>query len=391
MNRRFTAVFFLLFLFMAANLADIAAQSGSYLETIYQAGDSGVSAVKNEEDVNFNCPLTDENTAVVNTPDPVGDPKQQEAIERLQKMVDNLMRILAGKMCGARIVVVVIPCERIVPKPTTPAPTPAPKPTTPATPAPTPAPKPTTPTTPTTPAPTPAPKPTTPTTPTTPAPATPVPTPTDPAAGKEAVRDAIKQKYGISAVDGKNQVWSENQLKAADEALASLPEFFRKTTDVIFRDGPPYSSFIPPSAAAYVIVPERKIHMLDLSTQMTQSSYNSLVAAYGRAPTQAEQMAYLKHNFKRTLVHEMTHCFQNTYPQVYQNWSRTFWPGGRLTGTCPTGYGRTQPAEDMAESVATYYTGGTIRNGVFVSKSGATMDLNRYNFIKQYVMNGKEF
>ncbi len=69
-------------------------------------------------------------------------------------------------------------------------------------------------------------------------------------------------------------------MKAADEALATLPEFFRKTTDVIYRDGPPYASFIPSSASAYVIVPQRKIHMLDLSTQMTQSGYNSLVAAY---------------------------------------------------------------------------------------------------------------
>jgi hypothetical protein len=131
--------------------------------------------------------------------------------------------------------------------------------------------------------------------------------------------------------------------------------------------------------------------MLDLSAQMTQGAYNSLVAAYGRAPTTEEQMAYLKHNFKRTLVHEMTHCFQNTYPQVMQNWSRQFWPGGRLVGQCPTGYGRTQPVEDMSESVATYWTGGSIKNGVFVSRSGATMDLERYNFIKQYIMDGKEY
>jgi hypothetical protein len=131
--------------------------------------------------------------------------------------------------------------------------------------------------------------------------------------------------------------------------------------------------------------------MLDLSAQMTQGAYNSLVAAYGRAPTTEEQMAYLKHNFKRTLVHEMTHCFQNTYPQVMQTWSQKFWPGGRLVGQCPTGYGRTQPVEDMAESVATYWTGGSIRNGVFVSRSGTTMDLERYNFIKKYIMDGKEY
>ncbi len=206
------------------------------------------------------------------------------------------------------------------------------------------------------------------------------------------MRAAVLAKYGISLTDGANNCsWSINQLNAANEAFGELPSFFRKCTDVVYRDGQPNASFIPPSASAYVMVPQRKVHMLDLSVSMTQNAYNSMVAAYGRAPTQAEQMAYLKHNFKRTLVHEMTHCFQNTYPQVYQAWASKFWPGGRLSGTCPTGYGRTQPAEDMAESVATYYTGGTIRNGMFVSKSGATMDLNRYNFIKQYVMDGKEY
>lgn len=406
MNQRFMAAFLALFLIFALNCVPVMAQSGSYLETIYQAGDSGTSAMQNEEDVNFACPLTDDNPEIIDAPEPIGDPKQQQAIERLQKIIDSLMRVLSGKLCGTKIIVIVIPCERIVPKPkpvpenppvvtkppTTPPATPptTPKPTTPkpTTPAPV-TPKPTTPPVP--PAPPAPPVATTPPTPEVKPPTTPAP-PAPPAiSDKEAVRAGIKAKYGIDAADGSNQTWSENQLKAADEALATLPPLFQKCTDVIFRDGPPYASFIPSSAAAYVIVPQHKVHMLDLSAQMTQGSYNSLVAAYGRAPTQAEQMAYLKHNFKRTLVHEMTHCFQNTYPQIYQNWSRKFWPGGRLVGSCPTGYGRTQPAEDMAESVATYWTGGTIRNGVFVSKSGAVMDLERYNFIKQYIMSGKEF
>ncbi|MBU1107866.1 MAG: hypothetical protein KKB51_14425 [Candidatus Riflebacteria bacterium] len=377
--------------------APLYAQSGSYLDTIYKADEKGTSAMTD-------CPLsnpttvgTDEPTDVVDVPEPIGDPAQQKALERLQNMINQIMRIIGGKMCGSRIIIVVIPCERIIPKPTptpapkpVPTPTPAPKPAPQVDPKPTPTPTPTPKPTPTpTPTPTPKPEPTPQPAPT-PAPK-PEPTPQPATDSKEAVRDAIKTKYGISAIAGQNQDWSENQLRAADEAFASLPTSFRRCTDTVYRDGPPYDPRIPPSAAAYVIVPQHKVHMLDLSAQMTQGAYNSMMAAYGRAPTQAEQMAYLKHNYKRTLVHEMTHCFQNSYPQVAQNWSRTFWPNGRLTGQCPTGYGRTQPVEDMAESVATYWTGGSIKNGVFVSKSGATMDLERYNFIKKYIMDGKEY
>jgi hypothetical protein len=386
--------------------APIYGQSGSYLDSIYNADEQGTSAAADEPETNYATTDTD-TPEVVDVPEPTGDPAQQKALERLQGIINQIMRIIGGKMCGARITIVVIPCERIVPKPKpqpevvakpepkpapkpTPAPTPQPEPK--PTPAPTPQPKPTPAPTPTPkpePTPTPAPKPTPAPTPA-PKPE-PQPTPQPPSDSKESVRAAIKAKYGIDAADGQNQTWSENQLRAADEAFASLPAFFRKCTDTVYRDGPPYDPRIPPSAAAYVIVPQHKIHMLDLSAQMTQGAYNSLVAAYGRAPSKDEQMAYLKHNYKRTLVHEMTHCFQNTYPQVMQTWSRTFWPGGRLAGQCPTGYGRTQPVEDMAESVATYWSGGSIRNGVFVSRSGTVMDLERYNFIKKYIMDGKEY
>ncbi len=405
MNRRLFAIFLVFCLLLSAE-ASIFAQGDSYLDTIYRAKDKGTAAGTNQNEINYACPLTSGNSQtaadddkwpvndkpedVVDVGEPVGDPSQQAAIEKLQRTIDSLMRVLTGKMCGVRIVVRVIPCRRIIPRPKPePAPTPKPEPSPTPKPEPKPEPQPQ-------PQPTPKPEPT-------PEPApqpqpqpTPQPEPAPqpditPPQGKDAIRASIKQKWGIDAADGQNQTWSENQLKAADEAFASLPPFFRNCTDVVYRDGPPYSSFIPPTAAAYVIVPQRKIHMLDLSTKMTQSGYNSLVAAYGRAPTQEEQMAYLKHNFKRTLVHEMTHTFQNTYPQVMRTWQNTFWPGGRLTGTCPTGYGRTQPVEDMAESVATYWTGGSIRNGYFVSNSGARMDLNRYNFIKNNIMDGKEY
>jgi hypothetical protein len=82
----------------------------------------------------------------------------------------------------------------------------------------------------------------------------------------------------------------------------------------------------------------------------------------------------------------MTHTFQNTYPQVYNAWKSTF-----DHRTSPTPYGATQPAEDMAESVRVYWTGGTIKNGKFVSNAGVTMDLERYEFIKNNIMKGVEY
>ncbi len=404
MNRRLAFVLWVMLCFVLTNIAPVTAQGDSYLDTIYRAGNAGTAVTGEDSQVNY---AGDDNQIpeVVDVPDPVGDPQQQKAIEKLQSVINSLMRIIAGRMCGTRIIVVVIPCERLFPKPPVPTATATSTSTSTSTGTSTSTATATSTSTSTSTATTTSTSTATATstststatatnTSTSTATATSTSTSTATATGtdKESIRAAVKAKYNISLTDGTNGCsWSENQLKAADEAFGELPAFFRGCTDAVYRDGQPNASFIPASALAYVMVPQRKVHMLDLSVSMTQGAYNSMVAAYGRAPTQAEQMAYLKHNFKRTLVHEMTHCFQNTYPQVYQSWASRFWPGGRLTGTCPTGYGRTQPAEDMAESVATYYTGGSIRNGVFVSRSGATMDMNRYNFIKQYVMNGKEY
>jgi hypothetical protein len=387
MNRRTILALFLIFGFITVNICGYA-QSESYLDTIYQAGDKGSAAALEEEDVNY---VTDpeEPPEIVDIPEQKGLPEQQEALNRLQNIINNIMRILGGKMCGTKIVIVVIPCDKIVPKPPaepeptpdpTPDPAPDPQPDPDPAPEPDPAPQPDP-----TPDPEPAPQPD-------PAP-DPQPEP-DPAPEQNpgdkpddvaGMRSYIQQKYGISCTDGDQANWSINQIKAADEAFESLPEFFRNATQVVYRDGPA-PSFAPPTVLGYVIVPQRKIHMMDLSTKMTQSLYNALTAAYGRPPTQEEQLYALKRNFQGTLVHEMTHCFQNTYPQVYQSWKNTF-----NCSSSPTGYGKTQPAEDMAESVRVYWSGGKIQNGKFISNGGIQMDLDRYEFIKAHIMKGKEF
>jgi hypothetical protein len=111
----------------------------------------------------------------------------------------------------------------------------------------------------------------------------------------------------------------------------------------------------------------------------------------GREPTEEEQKREVKVSFQHTLVHEMTHCLQFTYPDLEKTWKEKFWPGGKITGDCPTAYGRTIDYEDMAESVACYWLGGNIENGSFTTAYGTKMDMERYNFIKTYIMSGKEF
>ena len=102
MNRRLTlALFALCFIF--ASVFSVAGQDGSYLDTIYRAGDSGTSAVS-DEGVPQYIENTDQPPEVVDVPDPVGDPAQQKAIEKLQNIINSLMRIIAGKICGTRIV-----------------------------------------------------------------------------------------------------------------------------------------------------------------------------------------------------------------------------------------------------------------------------------------------
>jgi len=111
----------------------------------------------------------------------------------------------------------------------------------------------------------------------------------------------------------------------------------------------------------------------------------------GREPTLKEQQDEVKIQFQYTLVHEMTHCFQNKYPEKLAEWKSKFWPDGKITGDCPTAYGKTLYYEDMAESVACYWLGGKIENGYFVTAFGTKMDLERYNYIKEFVMSGQEY
>jgi outer membrane biosynthesis protein TonB len=390
MKRQTFFIFFLVLGFVTAGIAGYA-QSQSYLDTIYQADQQkkGAATSIEEDDAQYAQDSANANSEIIDVPEQEGRPEQQTAQEKLQNVINNILRILTGKVCGTRIIIVVIPCEKIIPPPEPepepepepdpqPDPDPAPDPEPDPDPDPTPDPEPD-------PDPDPAPEPEPEPEPDPDPDPDPVVDPDQKPDDVEGMRAYIKDTYGIDCSDGDRATWSINQIKAADEAFESLPPFFRDATQVVYRDGPA-PSFAPPTVLGYVIVPQRKVHMMDLSTKMTTGLYNSLVNAYGRAPTEEEQMAALKRNFQGTLVHEMTHTFQNTYPQIAQRWYNTF-----DHRTSPTGYGATQPAEDMAESVRVYWQGGRIQNGRFVSNGGTTMDLERYEFIKNYIMDGEEY
>lgn len=185
----------------------------------------------------------------------------------------------------------------------------------------------------------------------------------------EGMRNYIKDTYGVNSIDG-TAAWTLKQLEAADEMYGGLPPgFVGATTQVVRdRDLPGYNGVL-----GYVRSDKpSRVHVLDLS-----------VVVYGNSPAAMEST---KRGFQHTLVHEMTHCLQFKYPNVYNQWRNKFWPGNRLIGTCPSAYGRTQPAEDMAESFAFFILGGTIRGNYFVTPGGSMMDLERYEFIRS-IMN----
>ncbi|MBF0544252.1 MAG: hypothetical protein HQM08_07460 [Candidatus Riflebacteria bacterium] len=175
--------------------------------------------------------------------------------------------------------------------------------------------------------------------------------PVDNIAGLKA---KISSKYGINALDGDGSKWTEAQLTIADKVFASLPNAFVKCTKTVQRD----AVFMSPNVLGYVKMGIPTVHLLNSS---------------------------VSYDFQGTLVHEMTHCFQASNSQIATAWQNKFWPSGQMAGPKPpsvSSYGNTQPLEDMAESVRVYWN------------SGATMKAqqpDRYNFIKNNVMSGREF
>ncbi|EKD83523.1 MAG: hypothetical protein ACD_39C00620G0006, partial [uncultured bacterium] len=141
----------------------------------------------------------------------------------------------------------------------------------------------------------------------------------------------------------------------------------------------------------YVQPPALVVHMLNPATVISDDLYQQLKDYYGRDPTEAEQLYQIKKGFQKTLVHEMGHCFHISNPSKFTSWKSKFWPNGVIKGDSVSTYGETLPEEDFAETCAYYFLGGKIVGDYFLASNGGKIDIERYNFIKDNVMGGKEF
>ncbi|RCK80204.1 MAG: Period clock protein [Candidatus Ozemobacter sibiricus] len=169
----------------------------------------------------------------------------------------------------------------------------------------------------------------------------------------------MRSKYGINATAGYGGAdWSARQLEEALKVLASLPERYRSCTKNIQRDAGGLPG-MPPGVLGWVQPGIPTVHLLN--------------------------SACYQGTFQGTLVHEMAHCFQANFPAVQAAFERQFWPNGRYGGpisSSVSSYGNTQPVEDFAESCRQYW-----QAGAYMRQTNPA----RYEFIKNNVFDGKEF
>ena len=222
-------------------------------------------------------------------------------------------------------------------------------------------------------------------------------TSTDDATTVEELKAKISSKYGITVTDSTSK-HSKRQLELMDQLLARLPEAFRKcTTEVIREKELTDDEAAKGDTLGYVIKPESKVHILDKCISYTEEDIKKLEEVNGRTLTQTEVIEMLEYQYQQTLLHEMTHCYANrSKDNIAIQWYDKFWPNGEVGGTPPNNYAKTAYGEDFAESVSYYCMGGIITevDGKKVYKVegyNIVMDIDRYNFIKNNVMGGKEF
>ncbi|PKL51373.1 MAG: hypothetical protein CVV42_00555 [Candidatus Riflebacteria bacterium HGW-Riflebacteria-2] len=170
---------------------------------------------------------------------------------------------------------------------------------------------------------------------------------------------AIKNKYGITILDGKTWrdkwnsaiagKWTSEQLARFAAVMEKLPRSFRDCTDgfsmqktLLNNDGGEPSG---------------------LGGDPIMISSDAI---------DSEGPAYMDH----LVVHEMTHQFQANNPDALRQWAAKFWPNDRLTRSSISDYGNTDPGEDMAECVAEYFVN---------PEKMRQHDPERYEFIRQNI------
>ncbi|NLI77288.1 MAG: hypothetical protein GX442_12700 [Candidatus Riflebacteria bacterium] len=179
----------------------------------------------------------------------------------------------------------------------------------------------------------------------------------------------IRSTYGIdpqngnagSFSDGMSMTagtWSDKDLNDMKACLAKLPACFRDTfKGPLIKNGKITSSDSEGEIYGFYDYENKTLHV----SQFCNTDEGSIVP---------------------TLVHELTHAFQDKNPGVEKEWTTQFWNGNSPKTSSVSDYGNTNAAEDMAESVREYY-----QNGASLKASDPT----RYEFVKTKIMGGKEF
>lgn len=152
-------------------------------------------------------------------------------------------------------------------------------------------------------------------------------------------------------------LWTQKQMWEVYRTLYSLPKIFFCRTLEIKREKVAFNN---PYILGYVWSGIPRVHLADSSVRAGL--------------------------FNEVLAHEMAHCWEFTYSNLslQKKWKETFWTDGGTTYKTkpPTTYGGTNYHEDFAESVKTYWA-----NGANLKSTNPA----RYEFVKNYVMNGREF
>ncbi len=190
------------------------------------------------------------------------------------------------------------------------------------------------------------------------------PSQTQPASGDlntiDGLLAAIKAKFGITMENGTAD-WALSNLRVIYNTLLKIPAKFYSCTKYLQRIS---TTPLGAGVGGYVNSGDpSRVYMTTLG---------------------------VNHDLAGIIVHEMTHCFQfNGNYGVANAWANQFWTARNSyngqwqpVSAPPTEYGKTNPLEDMAESVKLYVTSAS---------NLKYKDMQRYNFVKQYVMNGVEF
>lgn len=180
----------------------------------------------------------------------------------------------------------------------------------------------------------------------------------------------IKEKYGVDAVNDGGQIaagWTIDQLRVLEGVFEDLPENFRSMTKKVVRQSVKVDQGRILTGVSGEVFPDIPDTVFIFNNGVTSK------------PT-ADANAY----FRATLIHEMGHTFHAQNDQIFSEWKNRFWGGGDQKSTSPSvsDYGESMPEEDFAESVSEYVCNG---------RNMKTENPERYDFVRENVMNGREY